>query len=582
MTGEKLLEKIEGDINDSYNEESSRANAFKEAAEIFREEGDIEKSVEAEIQYLIFSFSVTENAKERFKPMIIYQEGSSFPDEAALPKDVKQCLQRLVSQSKNPIHIARYGDFLWDKYKDYKSGLKALTAYIDYFSINVERKDFVRILDSLRRAIQLGIVFKKNEELTIIKTKALQALKTMLQSNDITYVGRLISELLRINSMIEKEEYDLMIDTLAICRVEFQKVNDFYMERKALNTLYEIYQILGDNTKSREITEEIGLSFDKEGDFKLGLEGSTGGPIAASHFYQKALAHFIQMGFPDKIDSLKIKIKETNEKSLQKMEPISSSFTLTQNEINDYLSPFLDLALSESLRTAAIHFIPKVADAIKHVQWTKQNTLFQFLVQQELLNSEGDVVCSPRTDEELEQFYLMRQLHLATTVSRLFFSTLLEKLQQESDLNQDNFYEFISNGAIFKNRDNRLIKSGINRFFNEDYEGAIHILLPQIESVLRNVLRLIGLPTTTIDSQNQSVIMSKTLGAILSTQEIKNGLGEDLKTYLNLVLIDQRGFNLRNETMHGILKYDAINKQTCEIILHVLLCLTLIDLNVVE
>ena len=64
------------------------------------------------------------------------------------------------------------------------------------------------------------------------------------------------------------------------------------------------------------------------------------------------------------------------------------------------------------------------------------------------------------------------------------------------------------------------------------------------------------------------------LERVLTHAALKQGLGEDLWTYLYSVLADQNADNVRNDVAHGLISWDACNGSLATTLIHLLMILT--------
>ena len=103
---------------------------------------------------------------------------------------------------------------------------------------------------------------------------------------------------------------------------------------------------------------------------------------------------------------------------------------------------------------------------------------------------------------------------------------------------------------------------------------SLHILLPQIEAIIRNLAEKIEVPI--LKPSRSGGFFYKTLDELLRNPKIVEVLGEDLCLYFRALLTDSRGWNLRNDVCHGISYIETFNQNTADRVLHALLCLALV------
>lgn len=106
-----------------------------------------------------------------------------------------------------------------------------------------------------------------------------------------------------------------------------------------------------------------------------------------------------------------------------------------------------------------------------------------------------------------------------------------------------------------------LIVEGLYYGFKKEFIAAIHILIPQIENILRNLILPTDNSLVNIDKDGKDTY--KGLNTILSEEYreiLWEIIGPDIYIDLKTLLDDEKGgLNLRNDLSHGLLSYDECN-----------------------
>ena len=121
---------------------------------------------------------------------------------------------------------------------------------------------------------------------------------------------------------------------------------------------------------------------------------------------------------------------------------------------------------------------------------------------------------------------------------------------------------FIDEDAI------EILEVGLERYLSGDYVSAMHVLIPQLEDVLRRTLRLLGGSTTSVQGD---VTREIDLGQVLDAPEMERLLGEDTIFYLRYLLVEQLGMNLRNRVAHGLIRKSECDRPTLALVVMSLL-----------
>jgi hypothetical protein len=121
--------------------------------------------------------------------------------------------------------------------------------------------------------------------------------------------------------------------------------------------------------------------------------------------------------------------------------------------------------------------------------------------------------------------------------------------------------------------DLELIEAGLERYFAEDHVSAIHILAPRVEKVLKGMFEKAGL--VPLKDPKRGTLMEEELGKFLRKHpEVKDSLGERIWHYLEYVLVNPAGLNLRNDVAHGWISKVRCNRYMSQILIYLFILLT--------
>jgi hypothetical protein len=91
--------------------------------------------------------------------------------------------------------------------------------------------------------------------------------------------------------------------------------------------------------------------------------------------------------------------------------------------------------------------------------------------------------------------------------------------------------------------------------YDRDLVTATHLLVPQIEHMVRFHLKQAGIRTTTLDVDGIETEFG--LSTLMGMPEAEKVFGENLTFEFGALLCDPHGPNLRNELAHGLMEEDA-------------------------
>jgi lysyl-tRNA synthetase class 1 len=112
---------------------------------------------------------------------------------------------------------------------------------------------------------------------------------------------------------------------------------------------------------------------------------------------------------------------------------------------------------------------------------------------------------------------------------------------------------------------------GVVAWYEGDTIKALHVLVPQIEAGLRNMVGKLGKPVTKPHGTLQGVGVSINMGDILNNKDIIDALGPDITLHFVALYADPRGRNLRNNLAHGLITRQAASRDATNWLIHSLL-----------
>lgn len=147
-------------------------------------------------------------------------------------------------------------------------------------------------------------------------------------------------------------------------------------------------------------------------------------------------------------------------------------------------------------------------------------------------------------------------IHIHLSVEGCIFPAL-NQIQEEHIFPKDFLVNLCKLSDIVPEKREFLVANALYQGFEWDFRSAIHLLAPQVENMVRQLLKRNGLVTTHTDPNGiENEMGLSSLVSIVGAREI---LGDDLWFELQAVFTDSLSANLRNEVGHGLLDDDTSN-----------------------
>lgn len=111
--------------------------------------------------------------------------------------------------------------------------------------------------------------------------------------------------------------------------------------------------------------------------------------------------------------------------------------------------------------------------------------------------------------------------------------------------------------AIIPDNRAEIIKDGLYLGLTGNLYAAMHILLPQVENIFRNLVKICGDTTTFLKDDGTETY--KPLSTLLKSEKLKDCFDENIIFTFQSVMDEPIGENLRNLNAHGIFEPDKGN-----------------------
>jgi len=513
-----------------------------------------------------------------FGPMVVYsdKEGKfveEYPSIQKLSPEIISYWEKRAKESKHPIFKARYSNLVWDfseKIKGEKPHYSIAQIFIDSV-VEITEKDLhkyeVNVIKKLERALSLALSVndrRRKQKLidTIINYEKRIAKDDKPGSWGFSY------ELLVNNSSLKLDE-NKILEIIKDLENRFERLlekADLFAAEIATKSLIDYYSKNGESTKVEQILLRFGELVQKQAE--------KNSPLVGSAWLEKIYHLYLKYNLKNEANRILNKIRELYKKVKSELKKIETSVKIPEDEINDYINLLTDGELKTVLAKIAINYIPKKDEVLKQLQYISKDAPISFLISHRVMDGDERVIATIGPLEDDIDGHIILQISQNMKVSSIFLRETLNTLIDKFNLGTEEIVNYFYESPIFDVRRKEFFIKGINAFFNEDFLVSLHILIPQIEALIRNLAERIGIPI--FKPSRFGGFYYRTLDELLREEAITEVLSEDVCFYLRVLLTDPRGWNLRNDICHGISNPGNFNQITADRIFHALLCLALV------
>ena len=312
---------------------------------------------------------------------------------------------------------------------------------------------------------------------------------------------------------------------------------------------------------------------------KLYLAGQANGMLA-HQWLEELHQDYLDAGMRAEADALVPAIKQAGERMAGEMRPISVELQVSNEEMEQFCQEITEGGPEAAIRRIAAHFAPDT----EHLLTEMHDIAAQYPLMSMIAVSIADEFTRAQIGgiEDDEAGRLVMHMHQHLAFESPFLHQAISRLLSRYDLTADQLVELIHRSQLFEIERKPLLIAGVKHYLAGDHPSSAHILIPQIEHLLRRLLRNLGGITVSLDSESKTY-REKDLGTVLRDplmeQFWKQSAKRDIALYLRVVLTDQRGLNVRNLVCHGLCKPDWFTPQITDRLLHILMLLSLLRME---
>lgn len=295
-------------------------------------------------------------------------------------------------------------------------------------------------------------------------------------------------------------------------------------------------------------------------------------PSLGATWLEKVHEVLLDFGFRDDANALEGRLRDLGSRSHENMASIRHSVQFTEEEINAFLDEMTAGTLEQTLVRIAVQFLPDPEKTKAEVlKVAEQFPLFSVFTKR-IIDRSGRVIAevgAPQDDLEGQIVHRMAE-DLGFRMS--FLRATIDKACDKFNLSTDAVLDFLFKSPAFEEDRRPLIQMGLEAYLRGDHAVSTHMLVPQIEAAVRNLVARLGGPI--LERRRHGGMNFRNLDKLLREELLVAALTERITFYLRMLLTDRRGWNLRNTVCHGLAPAGAFGP-AADRVLHAFLLLAL-------
>jgi len=212
------------------------------------------------------------------------------------------------------------------------------------------------------------------------------------------------------------------------------------------------------------------------------------------------------------------------------------------------LSEHVKSTLADSLEAIACAFVEYKDNVKSQCENEEKLSSIRHLAIQKVIDKEGMVLGTVGNDD-FNKRIVQKAAFNVDFKTNVFIIKIVDEIFKKFNPSLEDLFICFSESPIFTDKNKYILQQGLQLYIDKNYLAFVHLMIPQIESVLLNLLKKMN--QVVIKQRRNDGYDSLILGDILSHTTIKDVLGENIAFTLRSTLTDTLGLNIRNLICHG-------------------------------
>lgn len=297
----------------------------------------------------------------------------------------------------------------------------------------------------------------------------------------------------------------------------------------------------------------------------------------ARNWLEHLHADYLEAGLRAEADALIPKIKEAGGKAESQMVPFSMPIQVSKEEMDDFCEKITEGGADVAIQRIALEFTPDPEAMREQMHEIGKKHPVMGLIPMVIADEFTRARVGGMEDDESGR--LVMHIHQSLAIDGVWLWFAIDRLAARYELDAARLVELLYRSELFAKDRRVLLETAAGQYLAHDDVSAIHILIPQIESLLRRLYGSIGGVPTKLDSRT-GTYQEKDLGSILNDTVMidfwKKNTGRDIALYFRIVLTDHRALNARNRVCHGLCEADWFRRQISDRLMHILMIMSMI------
>jgi hypothetical protein len=494
--------------------------------------------------------------------------------------------------SQHPMLRARYADIAWEvaKYRMRTAGKnteaarpmppnaddarRAIDAYLESVARGLSVDEF-RAWHYLGRSVELAATIRDVDRLWRVKSALFDYQAIRKDAGADTYVFWLFDDIVwdqkEVLALSAEEKASAIAALEQTLRHRADATNpqlfDPYQAQDAADRLGRWRRQLGEEAEARRAASEAGMAFEQAGAHAKGF--------TAISLLERQAARYRSAGDTASAARVEQAIRQHAGEAEGEIKRVSIPYEISREKLDEWSDRVAGATIEQGMqRLVGANLIRKGQVETSVLELAKTAVLHS-RVTLTIMRHDGFASAQiGSVEEDLDG----RAIHQAATMfgnTAPFLNVALKRFREKHNVDLERLMSALAVAPLFPPERLKLVREGVAAWFAEDWIKAIHILVPQVEAALRDLLAALG-GAVMKPNQKYGGFHAIGLGEVLTHDILRQQVPEDMQFHLRVLFQDPRGINLRGEAMHGLAAHELFGRGLANWVLHSTIMLSLI------
>lgn len=504
-----------------------------------------------------------------------------IPDISSVTPEIISYWETRAATVVNPLLKMRYTGLVLDfkkritgKQPDYKTikqaNIEAIIAVIEG-----DYADDLTILYYAERALNLAAGFRKADLVQRVAKAFFEAHKRMAATDSKPGLWcKILQSLIKYPKAFEPYKEEIIQENIErFIRLEIKALeeggrtdNYTHILSDQVDILCEYYHAFGEDEKIEGLLDRLLVALKKPIPVRGGMWGQS--------MLERMQRRYRKYGMDKKANLLYVDISDLGSKVLEEMQKHEHSFTLEREKIDAFLKAAMEGTHEDRLIRYIINYLPVREEEIKRKKEHAIEFPLEDMVSTMAIDDQGNTTTRIGAGKNAEEQKLHHFMYNSMTIGAFFMQLHMDELKKNQDVTLESLMSLFEDCPLVMGSHRGFLKKGFEAYLNDDHMVCCHILIPQIEAMVRRLIALNGGAVLRQSADPAAGNEYYSLDSLLDCPVAKECMKEDIITYFKVLFVSDAGWNLRNLISHGLINANSFNYTMSDRVVHALLILS--------